>query len=230
MSTGRPFKGSFSASRLGWVAASLVLPAAILLASSLLLNVGEEHPTGDEQSYGQTPDSLSVRQQKILAVPYLSQGKTDWCFQTALAMVLQYWGKDVQPSDIASAQNREPTQSTSLLDSASGWARSYVSRWPDLRLQQDIVRTWSFEDYRSRIDGDEPVIVSNFGFPGHTVVVVGYSVEDGQHYLYLHDPSGYLTDFKWGLHELAFARVGWGAFAAPFSVPVLVHHAVVVHS
>jgi uncharacterized protein YvpB len=60
----------------------------------------------------------------ILPVPYSSQGNTNWCYQTALSMVLQYNGKKVYPSDITRAKNQSAGTATSILDILFGWVGS----------------------------------------------------------------------------------------------------------
>jgi len=160
---------------------------------------------------------------KLLGVPYIDQGPTRWCFQTALSMVLQYNGKNVLPGDIARANNQSPNRATSILDVLFGWVDLYVSRWTDLSLHRSLA-DWSFQQFQEVLsDGrGEPIIVSTFGIPGHTLVVVGYCIEDGKEYLYLHDPSGYLTEYKWDTGSRVYAKVTWEQFARSYWVKVFV--------
>ena len=167
-------------------------------------------------------------QSKVIQVPYLTQGYTQWCFQTSLAMVLRYFGKDVLPADIALVRNQQPRQTVGLLDLLSGWADSYVSQWSELSFREDPFDSWSWEQYKTNIDANHPVIVSSFGFPGHTVVVVGYMEDSGSRYLYIHDPSGYLSQWKWHTGRIAFVKVPWSKFSGFFWPPLLVVNSVVV--
>lgn len=159
---------------------------------------------------------LGTGKYRVLRVPYLSQGTTSWCFQTSLAMVLRFQGKDVSVEDIANATRHRPNQAMNFLTFVFGWVRTYVARYPDISLKQTMVRPWTFAEYCSSIDSDAPVIVSCFGFPGHTVVVVGYMQDDSGSYLYVHDPSGFLTQGKWKSDRTAFARVSWQQFSDTF--------------
>jgi len=150
-------------------------------------------------------------QARRLPVPYYSQGATRWCFNDSLSMVLRYFGKSVAPEDIARAFQQGPEQSMNFLDVLAGRVGTYVSQWPDLALEQSV-RSWNFSEYRSRIEAGCPVITSYYGVPGHTVVVVGYSVGTPGDYLYVHDPSGFLTELKWRTGARAYARVPWESF------------------
>ena len=63
------------------------------------------------------------------------------------------------------------------------------------------------------IDARTPVIVSTFGLPGHTLVVVGYSIGLEERYLYVHDPSGYFSRHAWGSNRVKFAKIKWSVFS-----------------
>ena len=154
-----------------------------------------------------SPDSA-----KILSVPYISQGATSWCFESLLEMVLGYWGESVDVTDFASASGHGPAAGNNVFDIFWGWVHPYLSARTNLVYEYDILG-WDFDRYRAEIDNNVPVIVSFFGLPGHTVVVVGYSPEDGERYLYLNDPSGYLTDLKWDTGAVSRARVSWTDFS-----------------
>ncbi|MBI2831217.1 MAG: C39 family peptidase [Chloroflexi bacterium] len=152
--------------------------------------------------------------EKVLRVPYLNQGLTNWCYHYALSMVLQYNGKNVTARQIGEAHNHGPQRAMSLLDLILGWVNAYVAQWPELSVEQRL-GTGTFEYYKSQIDASvpEPVIVSSYGLPGHTLVVVGYAIEDDEFYLYVHDPSGFLTESTWKTGRKAFAKVSWEQFS-----------------
>jgi hypothetical protein len=128
-------------------------------------------------------------------------------------MVLQFNHKEVFPADIARSKNQSPTASTNLVDILFGPVGSYVSKWPDLSFHSAL-GSWNFEQFKYFIDKNkEPVIVSTFGIRGHTVVVVGYSIEHGQRYLIIHDSSGIFTLVKWKLQSRIYAKVSWESFS-----------------
>jgi hypothetical protein len=147
-----------------------------------------------------------------LDVPYVNQGETNWCFQASLSMVLQYHGKVVFPSDIAESLGRGRDESLSFLDMFLGPVDSYLATWPDLSAGHHLLN-WNFGQFVESIDKEVPVVVSTFGLPGHTIVVVGYSEEPGGQYLYVHDPSGFLSQLRWGGDSLMFAKVSWSVFS-----------------
>jgi hypothetical protein len=157
--------------------------------------------------------SVSNAQSNILQVPYSAQGNTNWCYQSALSMVLRYNHKAVLPADIARSKNQSPNAATNLVDILFGPVGSYVSNWPDLKFHSTL-GSWSFEQFKYFIDKNkEPVIVSTFGKRGHTIVVVGYSIEHGQKYLLIHDSSGTFTLAKWNLRSKTYAKVRWERFS-----------------
>lgn len=157
-------------------------------------------------------ESNSSETSQLLAVPYVSQKDTSWCFESSLDMVLRYWGKDVSLEDIANASGHARNVGNSMLDVFFGWVNSYLAQWPDLAFSRGLWG-WGFDNYREMIDQGRPVIASTFGLPGHTIVVVGYLTEDAQDYLYVHDPSGYLSRMKWQTKSVVFARVTWDEFS-----------------
>jgi len=204
---------------------SRLVVAALALVSlylGLIFDTGAPSVITQESSV-QSPSPRDSS--KLLRVPYISQGPTKWCFQTALSMVLQYNGKHVLPADIAKANNQRPNRATSILDVLFGWVSSYVGRWPELSLHRSL-SDWGFQQFQRVLNdgGGEPIIVSTFGIPGHTLVVVGYAVEDGKDYLYLHDPSGYLTEHKWNTGFLAYAKVSWDLFSRSYWTKVFISH------
>ena len=154
-------------------------------------------------------------QYKVLPVPYLSQGDTNWCFDASLAMVLQYYGETVEPVDVAQSLNQGPKHSVSLFDIMFGRISSYVSIWPELSVNCSYgVR--DFDKYRAMLDDGIPVVTSSFSLPfsgeGHTIVVVGYSLQDDHQYLFINDPSGYLSCSKWEADRTSYVKVDWQQF------------------
>ncbi|MBI2869419.1 MAG: C39 family peptidase [Chloroflexi bacterium] len=193
--------------RRSLVISGLLAAALALIYLGLTLDVSRPLPASATENMPAASPGIS--QGKLLDVPYLNQGSTNWCFYTSLAMVLQYHGKDVTPRDIAGAQGHGPERSLSLLDVTLGNVEKYVSRWTDLSVEHSV-GTWGWADYRKQIDESKPVIASSFGLPGHAVVVTGYSAAG--RYLYVHDPSGYLTRERWRAGGAVNARVDWDSF------------------
>jgi hypothetical protein len=208
-----------------WVRRARYLLAGLAVCSLILgfvVDTGTPSPAASVEENSLPPVS-NGDSMKLLGVPYVDQGPTRWCFQAALCMILQYNGKSVQPTDIAGACNANPDRATSIIDVFFGWVGSYVARWSDLSLHRSLA-AWTFERFKIVLSnaGGEPVIVSTFGIPGHTVVVVGYSVENGKNYLYLHDPSGYLTQDQWNTGSRVFVKVTWEKFCRSYWAKIFV--------
>lgn len=157
---------------------------------------------------------------RLLYVPYVEQGATNWCFEAALSMVLQYYGEIVGPSHIAKDLGAGPDDSVSFLDMFFGPVDSYLSKRPELSFRHDV-RIWDFPQYANLVDSGQPLIVSTFGFKGHTVVVVGYS-EHGERYVYVHDPSGYYSKLAWDTNKTEFARVPWLVFSKSYWTKLII--------
>jgi hypothetical protein len=199
--------------KTGWWVPSLVL---LLLVGLVLANL-------ETAGLGLTITGLSERSDsgagdpqqlpsKQLVVPFEDQGQTRWCFEASLSMVLQYFGKQVSPGDVAEGLGVGPDGSTSFLQIFGSSVRSYISRWPDLSTYRHL-GNWDFARYVDLIDAGSPVVVSTFGMPGHTVVVTGYSEANDEKYLYINDPSGFYTKMAWGTGMTSQARVNWSQFS-----------------
>ena len=149
---------------------------------------------------------------KRLTVPYVEQGDTSWCFEASLCMVLQYHGKEITAADIAASLGEQKSDSISFLDMFLGLVDSYLSGWPELSAQH-YLGNWDFTHYVDIIDEGIPIVVSTFGFPGHTLVVVGYSKETDGQYLYVNDPSGYFSKLRWGKKSVRNVKISWPLFS-----------------
>jgi hypothetical protein len=159
---------------------------------------------------------------RLLSVPYVGQGNTSWCYQASLAMVLAYRGEGVELDSVVAASGNRPNQPTSLPEVLFGRSNLYVSRFQGLSAEHNLA-IWSFAQYAAEIDTGNPVIVSSFGEKGHTIVVVGYAFSEGNKYLYINDPSGFITDGTWNLNSRYLARVKWEDFANKFWVKTVIH-------
>lgn len=153
--------------------------------------------TSQPTNYFDSGRILAVENQLLppteqLDVPYFEQGNTNWCFETSLSMVIQYYGTRVLPADIASGLSAGPNDGVDIFDMFLGQVDSYLSELPEFSFQHHIEK-WDFSKYAQMIDDKTPVIVSTFGIPGHTMVVVGYLDEADGRFLLVHDPSGFLS-------------------------------------
>ncbi|MDP2731169.1 MAG: C39 family peptidase [Dehalococcoidales bacterium] len=149
---------------------------------------------------------------KQLTVPYVEQGNTNWCFEASLSMVLRYYGIDVTAASIAADIGESEDDGISFLDMFLGPVDSYLLRWPEFQAQHRL-GNWGFARYADTIHKGIPVVVSTFGFPGHTLVVVGYSEESEGRYLYVHDPSGFYSKLRWGDNGVRYVKVNWSLFS-----------------
>jgi hypothetical protein len=189
------------------------------LTAALVIAVVSSNLTTTHQYTDKAPseDSATIEdivfpQDQNLAVPYVPQGTTRWCFETALSMVMRYYGETVSPSDIAEGLGAGPNESVSILDMFLGSVDSFLATWPQFSVQRES-GDWGFPQYAEEIDTGTPIIVSTFGLEGHTVVVVGYSREPEGYYIHVHDPSGYYSKLAWGTNRNVFARVKWSVFS-----------------
>ncbi len=189
---------------------SLPALAAILTFTALFSNLVT---TGQASGLANATDMLSVQDSPYtLYVPYLEQGSTKWCFETAMSMVLGHYGKDASPDDIAAVFGYKPEESVTFFDVLLGKVNRYLSQWQDLSVEHHLF-PMTFSRYVKLIDAGTPVIASTFGLPGHTVVVVGYSRGAEGDFLYVHDRSGCYSQLEWGTDSNRFARVKWSEFS-----------------
>lgn len=143
-----------------------------------------------------------------LDVPYMYQDDTYWCFLNSLSMVLQYYGKNVHPHDLAKTWNLGHEEGTgSILDwILSDKLEGYVEGL-GLTVDWHWESAWSFEYYKSHLDASEPVLLVGHSTEWlglrskgvHAVVIVGYKTDSTGNYLYIHDPSGFFVSDEWGL-------------------------------
>jgi len=137
---------------------------------------------------GFTPPAGS---RKVENVPFYPQ-TDDQCGPSSLAMVLNYYGEEVSPDEIAGAIFRENIRGTVTLDMVL-YARqkAFSARW----------YSGSLDDIQRAVDGGVPLIVMvDIGFAGvsknHYMVVVGYS------------PQGLVANSGKDREKL----IGWGRF------------------
>ena len=109
----------------------------------------------------------------IKNIPFYPQ-ETYQCGPSALAMVLNYWGMNITPDNIAKEIFSKSAKGTLTIDMLF-----YVQ---GKGLDADVYKG-NMEDVRKKIDHDYPVIVLvDYGFSvyqsNHFMVVIGYT-EDG---------------------------------------------------
>ena len=204
----------------------------ILLATLSLLLIGFTSVSGSkpvlQPNYNPKVIELS-NQGKVLSVPYLNQGDTNWCFDASLAMVLQFYGEFVDVSDIATTLGQSPQLSINFFDIIIGRISTYVSQWPSLSVDYSY-GIWDFDHYKEKVDASSPIITSSFSLPftkqGHTIVVTGYLIQDDQRYLIINDPSGYLSCSTWKRSNTYNVLINWREFES-FSQSAWSH--VIVH-
>jgi ABC-type bacteriocin/lantibiotic exporter with double-glycine peptidase domain len=160
-------------------------------------------------TFANNVDILTAEQ---LGVPYIEQGNTNWCFETSLSMVAQYYGKHLSPADIAKGLGARPKDGLNFFDMFFGRVDSYLAKWSGFSFEHHI-GSWNFCQYVNMIDKNTPVIVSTFSLPGHTIVVVGYADGPEGQYLYVHDPSGYLSRCAWQTNAVKYTKVSWSVFS-----------------
>ena len=134
-------------------------------------------------------------QGKILNVPYFNQGNTNWCYLNCLSMLLQYYGVNKYPWDLASRDvfNKAHDVSMSTLDLSN--IRDYVNNIQKAGLSCDTLMTFGpfvtpddlFTHIQTNIDRG---FTEMYMFMDHVIVVVGYDIENGIKHAYIHDPSG----------------------------------------
>lgn len=173
-------------------------------------------------------NEISWVEYRFLFVPFLDQGSTNWCFPNSLAMVMQYYGKQVHGWDIASAWKFGHE------DGVQTWAWMIINADLNALVQSygllvdgpNIIGTWNFNYYKKHVDLAEPVMVCGITTEywglvdkgGHCIVVTGYRSDASGDYLYVHDPSGAFTLAEWGLSKdpPIYVEISWEKFKSYF--------------
>ncbi len=141
-----------------------------------------------------------------LHVPYVEQGLTNWCGLATQCMLLRYYGIEKQLWEVAEDYGFTPQDGISgaptLLDSKSydeielymrqnGLEVEWYqwSHLPPLSPSSDEVLNW----VENHINRGDPVAMFLTGSIGHSVVITGYEYDNGQFYVFVHDPSGALA-------------------------------------
>jgi hypothetical protein len=132
-----------------------------------------------------------------LRVPYLHQGNTEWCTPTSLAMMLKYYGKYLNAYDLAEVADLGHGEGCDIpehltldlfISNLDGLNCDYV-----LQIIEFYDRDAWFNEYiKDYLESGRPVYLC-YAIHGadvkHAIVIVGYSIENGDKYVYFHDPS-----------------------------------------
>lgn len=171
---------------------------------------------------------IKLNEYKILPVPYVHQGDNKpWCTLASATMLLRYYGHDSNIWE-ESKYLKWHDDDGAIARVVSGW--ELISGWAlEIKLLQEKYGYSTTGEFytlldpddlyakvKKKIDQDKPVMLSmqKFTAPlvasswGHAVVVTGYETSStGKKYLYIHDPSGALTQTKLGLSEYPHTNV-----------------------
>jgi len=170
----------------------------------------------------------------MLDVPYVTQGRTNWCAGAAVCMLRRYYGDDCHLWDISSDLKWTPKDGLTKLRLSVDGVKAYLSdkgfdvewrNWrhlPPFRWSTDTAdETLSW--ITAHLARRRPVIMllspggeTITDYPGHAVVAVGYDLGATDRFVYIHDPSGGLTDVLPSAIRLrlvpAVVRVDWNEF------------------
>lgn len=106
------------------------------------------------------------------------------CQNTAMAMVIKYYGATSEtPDQITEYYQTKPQQTV------SGWENTFNSEAShfELSVRDNGSEYYTVQDMRDELAQNKPVVVHGyFTTDGHVVVVLGF---DGEYY-YVHDPAG----------------------------------------
>jgi hypothetical protein len=158
---------------------------------------GEWTVTGTYQGLTDTT-TLTVRTEKILPVPYYSQGDTLWCVPASMSMIFKYYDKPIHLWDIAKDWGLKIDKGPSGRGESSK-VKEYFKGHGLSTKDIDI----DFDAVKDSISDGKPVFLAmhcvNPWDLQHAVVIVGYKELDGTREVYIHDPGGSFVRDKLGL-------------------------------
>ncbi len=128
-----------------------------------------------------------------LEVPYYNQDGTGWCGFASLSMMLEYYGYDRKPWQVAADFDKPVTLGLDApddLDETENYLETYYSGTPGDDWQLDTFHgSLALEDMlRSVLDAGDPIWIGS-NAANHAVVVTGYIGDQ----VFVNDPSGALT-------------------------------------
>jgi len=160
-----------------------------------------------------------------LAPVFIEQGMHQWqgsyglpnlCGPTSLAMVLDYWGEEIDYADVADVATEPPKGAFwSDVQRAAMFSHHSMARWdhrdddpagPGYAERMGEAARYGYtaclgyfdahpwEALKEMIDEHCPFVV-NITDPGHYIVIEGYASDDSDDYVWYADPSD--QDFQW---------------------------------
>lgn len=148
-------------------------------------------------------------EKEVLDVPYVYQGDTPWCMLASATMLLRYYGEDVslweEAEELKWKKNIELDLSARLatvgqfLFGTEIEERLLKGRY-DFETDEMESVIWEhsssedmFNYIKAKIKNKQPIMLMSI-HQDHAVVIVGYEITpQGEKYIYVHDPSGHIT-------------------------------------
>jgi len=130
-----------------------------------------------------------------LFVPYYNQGNTKWCWATSSAMLLKYYGFDVEPWQIAATLGKSPEEGALEFE-----VHNYLEEHVKGMLRDNWAYNWAeFSPSDTKADLVDALSQGSpvyFGLAaeleGHAIIVIGCDGPDWTDRVYFHDPSDFL--------------------------------------
>jgi hypothetical protein len=145
----------------------------------------------------------------VLDVPIINQGITPWCMLASATMVLRYYGEETTMWEEGEYLGWSKGEGIfEKIASVSEILSGNVLEKPLLKdkygYQTEAV-LWEYSspedmfDYlKGKIEKTQPIILLSV-HQNHAVVIVGFEIApNGEKYIYVHDPSGHITEKKFG--------------------------------
>jgi len=131
----------------------------------------------------------------FMSVPYLYQGDTGWCFPTSVAMVMGFFGENVNPWEVAIALHQGHddgfTDTVENLNTLKFYVEGKGLLYDPIAGAQAAPTE---NELQSKLSQNEPIVLTVMPFgdlkQAHTVALTGY-VDDN---FYVNDPAGGLLD------------------------------------
>ncbi len=128
-----------------------------------------------------------------LEVPYYYQADSGWCWAASTAMLLKYYGKDIQPWEIAAAFHASKDADNNADSITNDYLNKFYGGDGAWKKENFTIITNLMEKIRELIDNGKPVYLGRWKDGGHAVVVTGYDGVDANDHVFINDPSGKLV-------------------------------------